>query len=162
MAFLKIPATIIVIAITGMLLTMATASLLATNQAPANSTDSTETTTNGTITPGTVTTVNVEVYSDNACTQPLTFIDWGNITVGESTNKTVHIKNAGNVPITLNMTGKNWNPPEANKTITLKWDKEGTSLTVNHVEPATLTLDVNTNTTDITRFSVDIAIIGTG
>ncbi len=157
--------TIIILAATGLFLTMATASVLNINidlAAPTNGTGTTETGTSGTINTGQLTTVNVKVYQDQACTQPLTFIDWGNITVGESANKTIHIKNAGTVPITLNMTSKNWNPPHANKTMTVKWDKEGTSLTVNHVEPATLTLEVMANTTDITHFTVDIAIVGTG
>ncbi len=168
MALHKTPTiAIIIIAATGLFLTMAAAGVLnkdlaPTDQTPTNRTATTETGTSGTINAGQLTSVNVEVYQDQACTQPLTFIDWGNITVGGSANKTLHIKNAGNVPITLNMTSKNWNPPHANKTMTVKWDKEGTSLTVNHVETAKLTLEVMANTTDITSFSVDITIIGTG
>ena len=59
---------------------------------------------------GLVVAVNVGVYSDAACTQNLTSIDWGSVYPGGSVPKTIYVKNTGNAPITLSMTTASWNP----------------------------------------------------
>ena len=61
---------IIAIAMVGLILTVTTAGLLSVSQSVSSS--------------GTVTAVNVGVYSDAACTQTLTSIDWGTISPGSS------------------------------------------------------------------------------
>src|SRR4030067_1818018 len=105
---------IIAIAITGMLLTLTTAGLIGVNQSIPSS--------------GTLTTVNDGVYSDSACTQTLTSIDWGTISPGTTVTRTIYVKNTGNSQITLSMTTNGWSPTSANGPLTLTWNKEGTSL----------------------------------
>lgn len=111
---------------------------------------------------GIVATANLRIYSDSACTQTITSIDWGTVSSGSSINKTVYIKNVGTAPLTLSLTKNNWNPTTANGPITLTWNREGTTLAVNQVSAATLTLGVSSGINGITSFSVNIVISGTG
>jgi hypothetical protein len=139
---------IIAIAIVGLILTATTAGLLSVSQQIPSS--------------GTVTSVNVEVYSDSACTQTYTAINWGVISPGNSVTKTIYVKNTGNVPITLSMTKTGWNPSSANGPITITWNKESATLNAGQSTAATLTLSVASDISSITSFSVNIVIAGTG
>jgi hypothetical protein len=136
------------IAVLGIALTLTTAGLLSVNQLVSSS--------------GTITTVNVGVYSDSACTQNLTSINWGTVSPGGSVTKTIYVKNTGSVQITLGMTKTSWNPTSANGPITLTWNKEGTKLNAGSVATATLTLSVSSSISGITTFSVNIVIAGSG
>jgi hypothetical protein len=103
----------------------------------------------------------IGVYSDSACTQPLTSINWGTILPGGSVTRTIYIKNMNTTQITLSMTKTDWNPARANGPITLTWDKEGTTLTANQIATATLTLNVSPSINSITTFRFNIVITGT-
>lgn len=129
-------------------LTVTTAGLLSVNQTIPSS--------------GTVTAVNVGAYSDSACTQNLTSINWGTISPNSTSTKTIYVKNTGNTQITLSMTKTNWNPANADGPITLTWDRENTTLNAGQVTMATLTLSVSASISGITSFGVDIVITGTG
>jgi len=139
---------IIAIAVVGLALTLTTAGLLSVTQLVSSS--------------GTITTVNVGVYSDSACTLPLTSIDWGTISPGTTVTRTIYVKNTGNTQITLSMTTNGWIPTSANGPLTLTWNKEGTTLSVGQSTAATLTLTVSSSISGITTFSVNIVITGTG
>ena len=129
-------------------LTVTTAGLLSVNQTVPST--------------GIVTTVNVGVYSDSACTQNLTNIAWGNISPGNSTTRTIYVKNTGSNRITLAMTKDNWNPATANGPIVLNWNREATQLSPGQSTTAILTLTVLPTITGITNFSFNIIITGTG
>jgi hypothetical protein len=109
-----------------------------------------------------VSTVNVDAYSDSACTQTLASIDWGTIPPGGFTSKTVYVKNTGDAPVTLSMSKANWTPATANGPLTVTWNREGTVLPANQVSAAALTLSASSNVGGLTTFSVDIVISGTG
>jgi hypothetical protein len=111
---------------------------------------------------GTITTVNVGVYSDSACTQSLTSINWGTISPGGTVTQTIYVKNTGNTAITLSMTKSSWNPTSANGPITIAWNREGTNLNPGAQTTATLTLNVASSISGISSFSVNIVIAGTG
>jgi hypothetical protein len=112
---------------------------------------------------GRVTTVNVDVYGDSAATQPVSSIDWGNLSPGASTRHTVYIKNIGTVQETLSMSTSGWTPAAAAQYITITWDRANTALSPNDVITATLTLTVAANIdTSISTFSNNITITGTG
>ncbi|MGD0495351.1 MAG: hypothetical protein ABSB28_04855 [Candidatus Bathyarchaeia archaeon] len=114
------------------------------------------------LTSGTVRTVNVGVYSDPACTQPASSIDWGTINPGTSTVKTVYVKNEGAVTLSLNMTSNTWTPSNCPTYMTLTWNEENASVAVgNHVQ-ADFNLTVLPNITGIGAFSFDIVVTGTG
>jgi phage-related tail fiber protein len=111
---------------------------------------------------GTITSVNVGVYSDSACTQSLTSIDWGQVTPGSNALRTIYIKNTGNTPLTLSMATNTWNPSGASAYLTISWDKAGASLAVGQSIAAVLTLTVSPSISGITSFSVNIVITGSG
>jgi len=139
---------IIAIAIVGLILTVTTTGLLSVSQSVSSS--------------GTVTAINVGVYSDSGCTQALTSIDWGTLEPGDTTTKTIYVKNTGNSQITLSMTTTGWSPSGANGPITVTWNRGGTTLSAGQSTAATLTLSVSSEITGITSFSVNIVITGTG
>ncbi len=137
------------IAATGLFLTLLTSGLLMSSQTVPSS--------------GVVSTVNIGVYLDSACTQICASIDWGTLTAGSTTTRTVYIKNTGTLPITLNMTTTSWNPSNANGPIMLTWNKEGAPLGVNQSTEATMTLAVSPSIgSSITTFSFNIIITGMG
>jgi hypothetical protein len=85
---------------------------------------------------GTITAVNVGVFSDSQCTQPLSSISWGTISPDSSVSSTIYLKNTGNVPLTLNMTTSSWNPTIAGNSITITWNRENTLLGADQSTPA--------------------------
>ncbi len=102
------------------------------------------------------------VYSNSACTTPLTTINWGNLTAGATINQTIYIKNIGSgLSLALSMGTTSWTPASANGPITLTWNQEGTRLNPNQSVAATLTLTVSSGINDVTNFSVQINIAGT-
>jgi hypothetical protein len=112
--------------------------------------------------PGLVVSSNLRVYSDSACTQPLTTINWGSISPGGTTAQIMYIKNIETVAaVTLNMTTSNWNPKESNGPIIVTWDREGTILSPGQSIEAIITLAVSPDISNIVNFTVQISIAGT-
>jgi len=130
---------------TGIFLTLVTAGLIATQTIPSN---------------GTVTAVNIGVYSDSQCTQNCTSISWGTLSPGNTTSKTVYVKNTGTLPVTLTMTAQNWTPSTASSVLTLTWNRQSTVLNVGQSIDATLTLSVASSTGNLTNFSFNIILTG--
>ena len=110
---------------------------------------------------GEVTAINVDVYSDNACINQLTSLDWGRISPGNSEEITIYLKNTGNAQITLSLTTNNWTPTNANDYISVSWDKENAKLDPDQVTSATLTLTISESIDEITSFSFSTVIAGT-
>lgn len=132
---------------TGLFLTLVTTGLLMSSQTIQSG--------------GTVTSVNVGVYSDIGCTQNCTSIDWGSIAPGNSTTRTVYVKNTGTLPITLSMTTGSWAPTNANSYLSVTWNRGGTVLTPNQSVSAILTLSATSSAGNITAFSFNVIITGT-
>ena len=138
---------IIAIAVTGLFLTMLTAGVLTSSQSVSSG--------------GTITAVNVGVYTDSACTQNCTSIDWGTLAPGASTTRTIYVKNTGTIPVTLSMTATSWVPSNANTYLTLTWNRESSVLAAGSSVSATLTLTASSSAGSITTFSFNIIITGT-
>ena len=136
---------IIALAATGIFLSLVTAGLIATQTVPSN---------------GTVTAVNVGVYSDSECTQNLTSISWGTLYPGNSTTRTIYVKNTGTLPVTLTMTSGSWVPTTANTVLTLTWNRQNTVLNAGQSTSATLTLTAASSTGTLTDFTFNIIITG--
>lgn len=149
---LGIMAIIGVVAI-GLILTVAAAGVLSSSQTVRTA---------GTLT--TVqTSVNIGVYSNSACSQNASVVDWGSLGPGDTTTKTVWVKNAGTANATLSMATDTWLPTNADQSISLTWNQEGKVLAPNQVVQATLTLTVSSSiSSSITSFSFNIQITGTG
>jgi len=107
---------------------------------------------------GSVKGIGVGVYGDQGCTNTISSINWGISEPGSNVNRTVHIRNEGNTAAILSLTTSNWNPSNSSSYMTLSWDYEGQTLTVNEVRQVKLTLAVSPSTTGITDFSFDITI----
>ncbi len=139
--------TIIALAITGLFLTFVTSGVLLSSQSVQSS--------------GTITAVNVGVYTDSGCTLNCTAIDWGSLAPGNSTTRTIYVKNTGNLQVTLSMTTGNWVPSNANTYLTLTWNRANYVLNAGASVSATLTLSANSNAGNITSFSFNTIITGT-
>ena len=109
---------------------------------------------------GTITAIGINVFSDAACTQNVTGINWGLLTPGSLTNYQAYIKSTSNMPITLSLGTDSWNPVSASTYITLSWSYAGTQLQPNASIPVTLTLTVSPSIAGFTSFSFNIDITG--
>jgi len=110
---------------------------------------------------GTISTVNVEAYTDSACTIPCTALNVGAVSPGSTVTQTVYIKNTGTVPMTLTMAVSNWSPTTASSYLTLSWNRQNTVLAAGQSIQATLTLTAAANTGTLTTFSCSVTITGT-
>jgi hypothetical protein len=110
---------------------------------------------------GKVVTINLAVYSDSACTQPVSAINWGSLQPGGNTTYNVWIKNTGTAQVTLSMTTSGWSPSSASQSLTLTWNRNNAALTANQVVNATLTLIVSPTAAAIDSYSFNVVFTGT-
>lgn len=110
---------------------------------------------------GNVNAIGVGVYSEAACTNNVSSINWGYVEPGSTKNFTIYIRNEGNVPMKLNMTTEQWNPISASTYLSLRWDREAILVPASSVVKTVLTLHVSPDTVEISSFTFDIIIIGT-
>jgi len=113
-------------------------------------------------TSGILATANLGVYSDSACTQSLSSIDWGVVSPGGSVSKNVYVRNLGSTQVTLILSTTNWTPSTANGPVTVSWNRQNLVLGAGQVTSATLVLSVSSTASGFTSFSVDAMITGTG
>jgi len=109
---------------------------------------------------GTITTLDVDLFSDQQCTQNCSAISWGGVYAGESSSEIIYVKNTGDAPITLSMSITNWIPETANSSISMTWNKENTTLDPEETVQATLTLTISENVNDISNFDYKMLITG--
>jgi hypothetical protein len=110
---------------------------------------------------GTLKYVGVSVYWDNACTNQVTSIPWGTITLGAQVDNTLYVKNVGNAAGTLSMNYGNFTPTVAASYLALTWNCSSYVLPSNSVTCAKLILTVQPNITGVTDFSFDILVEAT-
>jgi len=111
---------------------------------------------------GTVKGIGVGVYSEYACTNRVTSINWGVLEPGSNKIITIYVRNEGNAATTLSETTQNWNPATASSYLTLGWNYAGQTINVNQVLQVRLTLTLSSTVSGITNFSFDIVITSTG
>ncbi len=111
---------------------------------------------------GDVEAIGVGVYWDQACTNNVTYIDWGTIDPGSTVNKICYIQNEGNSVSNVSLQTSNWNPLEAADYINLSWNYSGQSINPDEVIHMQFTLSVSSTIQNITTFSFDITISATG
>lgn len=104
--------------------------------------------------------VDVSVYSDSACTNLCTSIDWGSLNPGDTASRTIFVKNTGNATETLSLVTSDWNPVKAATLMTVSWNKEGSQLQPNATVAATLTLSTQQDMGDMVDFDFNITIKG--
>lgn len=112
---------------------------------------------------GTVKAIGVAVYWDSTLTRNVTAIEWGFLEPGQNKTVRVYIQSVSNVPVTLDVTTVNWQPPNASTYIKLSpGPSVATLLNPGDSIPLDLTLSISPNITGIKNFSFDIIIRGTG
>jgi len=111
---------------------------------------------------GTVKAIGVGVYWDSDCTNQVTTIDFGLNEPGSTKNVAVFVRNEGSSPAMLSFETENWNPSNATDYMSLTWDDAGEVIDVDEVVQVTLSLSVSNTIEEITNFSFDIVIIGSG
>lgn len=107
---------------------------------------------------GLVKSVDFGIYSDEACTSPVSSIDWGILDPGSTVNRTVYIRNESNAAGNLTMILSNWTPANSPDYITFNWNYTDQTLEVGQVTPVILKLSIHENIQGITNFSFDMTI----
>jgi len=111
---------------------------------------------------GTIKSIGVNVYWDQQCTNVTDSLNFGEMEPDSSKNFTLHLRNEGNIPLTLSMTSENWNPSNSTSYMLLTWNREGEQVSPDEVLEFVVALSVFQNVTGINSFSLDIVIVGIG
>jgi len=144
-----ISAIIVLLIVIGVGLTLTTYSALSLNLTLVSSG-------NVKVTPG------LGIYADSACSIPLTNINWGTVTPGTSVTQTIYIENTGTgASLSLSLSTSNWSPSNANDTIAISWNQEGTRLLPGQSVAVAITATMSPSIADISNFNVQIVIAGT-
>jgi len=111
---------------------------------------------------GSIKGVGLGIYWDPQCRNETSSIDFGLLEAGYQQDFTLYLENQGNTDLTLSMTTKNWNPIGASDYISLTWNREGQEISAEQVMSFVLRISVSSNIEDVSSFSLDITIYGTG
>jgi hypothetical protein len=104
--------------------------------------------------------IEIDVYSDSACTQMTSSIIWGDIEVGNSASHTIYVKNSGDDGVTLILSTENWSSVNASNYLQFSWDYDGSTLSPGEVREIVMTLSVDSPVSGVDTFSFDIVITG--
>lgn len=104
--------------------------------------------------------IEIDVFRDEGCTQPLSSVQWGSVEQGSSVSRVVYVKNNGETSVGLSLLAENWSPSVAANYLSLSWDYDGEALGDGAVMRVALTLSVDSSVSGIGDFSFDIVIIG--
>lgn len=102
----------------------------------------------------------VGVYWDSGCTDRVSLIDWEVLTPGSQKDIVVNVRNEVEDPMSLLLSTKNWNPLEASRYLSLRWNYNGCRMDQGETLQVTLTLSVSSNIEGISSFGFDITIVG--
>ena len=111
---------------------------------------------------GSIKGLGLGIYWDQQCQNPTSSIDFGVLEPGSQKDYTLYLRNEGNTDLTLNMAAENWDPTEAANYLSLTWNREGLEVSPDQVISFVITLSVSSNIQEISSFSLDITISGTG
>ena len=107
---------------------------------------------------GTVKALDVGVYWDSNCTNPVSLINWGTVEPDSTNNVTIYVRNEGNTAANISMATENWNPSNAPNYLTLNWNYNGQQLNPSEAVQITLSLTVSSSIQGIENFSFDILV----
>jgi hypothetical protein len=102
--------------------------------------------------------IEVGVYQDANCSNPLQGIDWGIIEPGENKTEIAYIRNEGNWEFHLSVYAANWTPPEAESYMKVSSDYQGQPIPVGSIVRVGLVLSLAEDVKDITSFDFDLVI----
>jgi len=102
--------------------------------------------------------IGVGFYWDSNCTNPVSFLDWGDIQPGSTINVTVFVRNEGSQTISLNITAENWYPIETASYMIFSIDYMGQKVNPQETVQITLSLTTSSSIEEITSFNFDINV----
>lgn len=103
---------------------------------------------------------NIGIYWDKSCSQEVSSINWGVLSLGETKKFTVYVRNEGNETFLLVLNATNWSPFNASRYLSFSWSSEYKRIQANAVVKVTLYLFVSPYTTGISNFRFDINFEG--
>jgi hypothetical protein len=104
--------------------------------------------------------IEIDVYSDSACTQVISSVVWGEIEVGNSVSQTIYVKNSGDEGVTLLLSTENWSSIDASNYLEFSWDYDGSTISSGEDREIVMTLSVAPSVSGVDTFSFDIVITG--
>lgn len=104
--------------------------------------------------------VEIDVYTDQGCTQVMSVVDWGEITAGGSSYATVFVRNNGQTDVVISLETENWTSQTAYNYMSVSWDYGGSVISPGGVVEVRLELSVDSDCPALTSFGFDIVIIG--
>ena len=104
--------------------------------------------------------IEIDVYSDNACTKRISSVEWGSIEAGRSRDKVIYVKNNGDHEVSLSLSTDDWLPSLASSYLRISWDYDGSVLQKGAVKKVTLTLTISSSINGISNFNFNIVITG--
>ncbi len=109
-----------------------------------------------------VETFYVGAYWDSECAQPVTSIEWGELTPGSTSQVNIFLRNEElSRSCFAFMNTEEWNPPEAAYYLSLDWDYNSENIGLGETVLVTLFLKVDRYVHGITDFNFNIIIFGT-
>lgn len=105
--------------------------------------------------------VSLQVYWNADGTDAITFLDWGFMEPGGCYDRTVYVKNEGNVPINVSVCSIDWIPENASQFINFNCDTEY-NIAPNEIRQTLFVLNIASNVQNITTFNFTILVVGEG
>jgi hypothetical protein len=99
------------------------------------------------------------VYWDAPRTKPVTSVDWGDLTVGETKTTTMYVQNEGNERCTLSVTMANWQA--ANKSNIATFSCQEPAIMPGQTVQINPSLTIFSNASGVSSFSFDIVFTAT-
>jgi len=106
--------------------------------------------------------INVGIYWDPNCTNPVEDIDWGVIEPGESKMVMAYMKNEGNWEMSLSIKATGWEPDAAEQYMSFNSDYEGQRIGIGDVMHVALILSLSRDVRDLSVFSFHVVIEASG
>jgi hypothetical protein len=100
------------------------------------------------------------VYWDAGCTKPVSSIDWGVLSPGQTEKITVYARNEGDQPLLLNVTPTNYSPANASRYLNFTWTCVDIEIVPNKTVLVTQSLHVSPAAGGISNFGFDIVFGG--
>ena len=104
--------------------------------------------------------IEIDIFSNQACTELMTDVEWGEIEAGGKSNVHIFIKNRGDTDVIISLITENWSSSMAENNMDLVWNYNGIPIKPNEVTAVTLTLSVDPDCQELNSFGFDIIIIG--
>ena len=104
------------------------------------------------------TTGNLGIYWDKSCTNPVTSISWGTLTLGSKANVTIYVRNESNTTIIIFENTSNWNPANAQTYLEYSWTAISNRIDAWKTLQVIQVLKVLPSIIGISSFSFDITV----